>query len=58
MAMEDNHRQDLFLKVGLSRPLFLYFRLLYFQVHLVDKTLPMLGFEPRISGVRTHRSTY
>ena len=43
--------------MGLSRPLFLYFRLFYFNVQLVDKILPMLGFEPQISGVGSHCST-
>ena len=33
-----------------SRPLFLLFK-------LVDKTLPKSGFEPRISGVGSDRST-
>ena len=36
---------------------FLYYRLLYFNVQLVDKILPMLGFEQRISGVGSDRST-
>ena len=34
-----------FLKMGHSRPLFLYSCLFYLKVHLVDKILPMLGFE-------------
>ena len=41
--------------MGHSRPLLLYFRL--FALHLVDKILAMVGFEPRISGVRSDRST-
>ena len=46
-----------FLKMGHSWPLFLYFRLFFLNVQVVDKILPMLGFEPRISGVRSDRST-
>ena len=45
-----------FLKMGHSWPLFLYF-VFPIQLQLVDKTLPMLGFEPRISGVGSNRST-
>ena len=41
--------------MGLSRPLFLYFRLFYI-IQLTDKVLPMLGFEPRFTGVRRDRS--
>ena len=47
---------SLFLMVH-SRPLFLYFRLFDFDVHLVDNILPMLGFEPQISGVGSNHST-
>ena len=36
--------------MGLSQPHFLYFCLFYF-IQLTDKFLPMLGFEPHISGV-------
>ena len=36
-------------------PLFLYFCLIYI-IQLTDKVLPMLGFELRISGVRSDRS--
>ena len=43
--------------MGHSRPLFLYFQLFYLNVQLVDKILPMLGFEPLISGVGSDRST-
>ena len=43
------------IKMGLSRPLFLYFHLFYI-VQLTDKFLPMLEFELRISGVRSDRS--
>ena len=41
-----------FLKMGHSRPFFIYFHIFYLQ--LVDK---MSGFEPRISGVRSNHST-
>ena len=41
--------------MGLIQPLFLYFRLFYI-IQLTDKFLPMLGFELRISGVRSNRS--
>ena len=44
-----------FLLIGLSLPLFLYFCLIYI-IQLTDKVLPMLGFELRISGVRSDRS--
>ena len=44
-----------FLRMGLSRPLFLYFRLFYLIT--IGQTLPMLGFEPLFSGVRSNRST-
>ena len=43
--------------MGHSQALFLYFCLFYFNVQLVDKSLPMLGFEPRISAVGSDRST-
>ena len=46
-----------FFKTGHSRHLFLYFRLFYINVQLVDKVLPMLGFELRISGVGSNSST-
>ena len=46
-----------FLKVGHTRSRFLYFRLLYLNVQLVVKMLPILGFEPHISGARSDRST-
>ena len=44
-----------FKKLGLSRPLFLYFHL----INTVDSTykLPMTGFKPRISGAGIDRST-
>ena len=44
-----------FLKLGHSRPLFLYFCL--FNYKLVDKFLLMTGCEPRISGVGSNRSS-
>ena len=45
-------------KMGYSWPLYLYFRLFCILIpQLVDKILPMTGFEPRISGVRSNRST-
>ena len=37
---------------------FPYFCLFYLDVRLADKILPMLGFEPRISGFRSDRSTH
>ena len=40
-----------FFKMGHSQPLFLNFHLFYFNVQLVDKILPMLGFKLPISGV-------
>ena len=46
-----------FLRMGHSQPLFLCFCLFYFNAQLVDKILLMLGFEPRVSGVRSDRST-
>ena len=36
-------RWAVFLKTGHSWPLFLYFRLFFLNVQLVDKNLPMLG---------------
>ena len=44
-------------KMGHSRHLFLYFPLIYFNVQLVDKILPMLGFKPRNYGVGCDCST-
>ena len=46
-----------FLRMGHSQPLFLCFCLFYFNAQLVDKILLMLGFDPRVSGVRSDRST-
>ena len=43
--------------MGHSRPLFLYFRLVNLNAQLVDKILPMLGFELQISGIGSERST-
>ena len=43
--------------MGNSRPLFLYFHLFFLNVQLVDKIVLTLGFEPRISDVRSDRST-
>ena len=40
-----------------SPPLFLYLCLFFLNVQLVDKILPMLGFEPQISGVGSNCST-
>ena len=42
---------------GHSQALFLYFCLFYFNVQLVDKSLPMLGLELQISGVGSNCST-
>ena len=48
-----------FLKVGRSRPIFLYFRLFCnLIVQLVDKIFPITRFEPLISGVGSSRSCY
>ena len=46
-----------FLKMDRSRPICIYFCLFCLNVQLVDKTLPMSGFKPHISGVRSGRST-
>ena len=46
-----------FLKIDHSRPLFLYFRLFNLNVQLVDKILPVLGFELQIYGVGSNGST-
>ena len=45
--------------MGHSRPLFLYFRLFNTidSKQMLDKSLPMPGFEPRIPGVEGDRST-
>ena len=45
--------------MGHSRPLFLYFRLFNTvdSKQMFNKSLPMPGFEPRISGVEGDRST-
>ena len=47
----------LFFKMVYSWPLFLYFRIFYFNVQVVRKILQMLGFEPQISGVGSNHST-
>ena len=52
-----NWFDQLFLKMGHSRSLFLYFCLFYFNVQLVDKILPMLVFELGISDVGSDCST-
>ena len=49
-----------FLKMGHSGLFFLYFRLFnktFDSKQMFDKSLPMTGFEPRISGVGGDRST-
>ena len=47
--------------MGHSWPLFLYFRLFNTvdskQVNVQNKSLPMTGFKPRTSGIRSNRST-
>ena len=45
--------------MGHSRPLFLYFRLFNTvdSKQMFDKSLPMPGFEPWISGIEGDRST-
>ena len=46
------------MKMGHSQPLFLYFCLYQiFIIQLEDKIFPMTGFELRISGVGSDRST-
>ena len=45
-----------FLEMVHSRPLFPHFHLFYLNVQLVDKILPMLGFELQISGVGSDHS--
>ena len=49
----------LFLKMGISRPLFLYFHLFntVFNKQMFHKNVPMTEFEPWISGVKGDRST-
>ena len=46
-----------FIKMNHSLPLFLYVRLFYLNVQLVDKILPMLGFELWICNVGGNRYT-
>ena len=48
-----------FFKKNHTRPLFLYFRLFNTvdNKQMLDKSLPMTGFEPWISGVKGDRST-
>ena len=48
-----------FLKVGHSRPLFIYFRLFNTvdNKQMFNKILPMSGVEPRTSGIESDRST-
>ena len=46
-----------FFSMGHSRPLYFNCRLFYVNVQLVDKILPMLGFEPLISGIKSDSST-
>ena len=57
-ATTTTQRLGYFLKMGLSRPLLLYFRIF----NIVDsnwsiKFLPMTGFEPRTSGIKSDHST-
>ena len=49
----------LFLKVGHSRPLFIYFRLFNTvdNKQMLNKILPMTGVEPRTSGIESDCST-
>ena len=47
--------RPIFFKMGLSRLLFLYFRLFNMK-QSTDEFLLMVGFEPRISGVGSDRS--
>ena len=58
---KDSHSFHLFLKMGHSRPLFLYFRLFNAvnskQINVQDKSLPMTGFEPETSDFGSDRST-
>ena len=48
-----------FLKVGHSRPLFIYFRLFNTadNKQMFNKILSMTGVEPRTSGIASDRST-
>ena len=57
MISGDTHLVKPFLKMGHSWRLFLYFCLFYLNVQLIDKILPMLGFEPRITGIGSDRTT-
>ena len=58
MARDEVSGADrLFFKMGHIRPLFSLFLTFHFNLQLVDKTLPMMGLEPRISGVGSDRST-
>ena len=48
--------------MGHSRPLFLYFSSFQYtvdsiQIFNINKILPMTGFEPRMSGIGSNRST-
>ena len=54
-----SRREKMFLKMGHSRPLFLYFRLFNTvnSKQMFDKSLPMTGIELQISGVGGDRST-
>ena len=53
--------RNTFLKMGHSRPLFLYFRLFNTveskQINIRYKSLPMTGLEPQTSGVGSDQST-
>ena len=59
-AKSAKHAQSiLFLKVGHSQPLFIYFRLINTVdiKQMLNKILPMTGVEPRTSGIESDRST-
>ena len=45
-----HNNYSFFFKMGHARSLFLYVNLFFFNVQMVDKILPMLGFKPLILG--------
>ena len=42
---------------NMGHPLYSYFRLFYVNVQLLHNILPMLGFEPLTSGIKSDSST-
>ena len=55
--LQPRSEQYIIFKDGPFLATFSSFRLFYFNVELVDKSLPVLGFKPWISGVRSDRFT-